>query len=95
MKCICLILAIALSSLTVNANEKCLATAEQIALAYWAGANTVETVSSVKIEESFFVEQSRQVLYYGVQLDSRDSINVGLRAGNCALVSVNFVAGHD
>ncbi len=72
------------------ANSKCRREAELQARRFSANENQV-SVSSLRVEDSFFHSETRGVLYYGVRLDNGDQLNVGVRKTNCALAEINFV----
>lgn len=73
-----------LGSNAALANDKCRAEAELQARIFSANENNV-TVKSVKVKDSFFVEAAQGVLYYGVLLNNRENVNVGVREKDCSL----------
>ncbi len=81
-----------LGSNVALANSKCQREAEQQARRFSARENQV-SISSIRAEDSFFHSETRGVLYYGVRLDNREELNVGLRKSNCSLAEINYVTG--
>src|SRR3989344_6757025 len=72
------------------ANDKCLSEAKMHARLFSATENLV-SVDSIEVKDSFFHSESRGILYYGILLDNREQLNIGLRKKNCKLSRINYV----
>lgn len=89
MKAIVFTTALLLSSLA-SANNTCLKDAKLQARLYSAQNNEV-SVSKTRVTDSFFHSEDAGVLYYGVEINKFENINVGLNKTSCALVEINYV----
>lgn len=87
MKSVMLIPALLIASVAAHAG--CLTEAKLQARIYSANENGVP-VSSIRVENAFYVEQAEGVLYYGVQLNNGENVNVGLTKA-CRLASIDYV----
>ncbi len=79
-----------ISATPALANMKCLEKAKLEARIFSSMENR-EPLENIKVENYFFHSETNGTLYYGILLDNRDEINVGLKKQNCVLVEINYV----
>ncbi|XGC82324.1 hypothetical protein ACES2L_07505 [Bdellovibrio bacteriovorus] len=89
MKATVFTFAFLLSSLAL-ANDTCLKDAKLQARIFSAQENGTG-VSKVRVTDSFFHSEESGVLYYGIEVNKFENINVGLDKETCALVEINYV----
>lgn len=67
-----------------------MAAARRAAIQFSAKQNRVDP-SSIKATAASFIEKVRGVRYYGVSLDNREAVNVGLRGNPPRRYGINYV----
>jgi bacteriocin-like protein len=74
----------------VSGGASCMAAAKQQAIKFSAQENHVDP-KTIRATSASFVSQERGVRYYGVGLDNRDVLNVGVRGKDCRPAGINYV----